>query len=516
VPPLVLWMTAARAVAFESLLPAPRAVQPAPGRCSLPPAASGIAADPVAASGVDLLRSRLRGRGHRVGAVFTTEGADADLGPEGYILEISPAGVIARASHRAGFIHAAYTLLQLAPEGPDEAIPCGRIVDAPEHSWRGLMLDSARRHYAVPWIETLVEQMARHKLNVLHWHLTDDEGWRLAIEAYPRLAEVGGRRGPGTSLPHDQIPGVRAADRGQVHEGTYSRGDVRRIVDFARARGVTVVPEIDVPGHAKAAITAYPELLQDPADPGDYRSAQRVRHNAVDPGLDSTYAVLDAVIAEVVGLFPDSPYVHLGGDEVPPGAWTGSPAAQRRAGRLGLGSVRDLHGVFFQRMEAMVAARGRRLMGWQEVATGPGPPRRPGGAIIAWSDVPAALEAARSQGLAVVLAPASHLYFDARYVDVPGEPGHTWAGATDAREVYAYRPPDAGDVEVLGLEACLWSERIADEAEAERMLWPRTAAFAEVAWSPPEGRSWAAFEPRIRRHLVRLEAQGVRSRRLDP
>lgn len=508
---MVLAGLMARGVAgpgFDRLVPVPASITPAAGACTIA-SDRGVSGPPLADTAMHWLNAP---RGAAGGVVFTTDGAPSTLGEEGYLLELRPEQITIRATHAAGFFYGAVTLSQLG-FGTDGPLPCGRIEDRPRFAWRGFMLDTARRYYPVGWIQRLIELLALHKLNVLHLHLTDDEGWRLASDAYPKLTSVGAERGPGTALPHSLIPGVKRSDRGQVHRGHYTRHDIAQILATARAHHVTVIPEIDVPGHAKAAVTAYPGLLQDPADPGSYQSLQHVPHNTMDPGLPTTYTFVDTVFGEVAALFPDAPYLHVGGDEVPGGAWKGSPSARALAASLGLDDVRDVQGVFLQRVEKMLEGHGRRLLGWQEIATAPGPKVSPAATIIAWSNVSAALEVARQRKLAVILAPAQVTYFDARYTPSDQEPGQLWAGSTDTAEVYAYQPPVPDDVEVLGLHACLWSETVPDPDRADYMIWPRAAAFAEVAWSPHAGRQWTEFEPRLRRHLPRLEARGVRYRR---
>jgi hexosaminidase len=432
----------------------------------------------------------------------------AGLPTEGYALEITPAQVRVAASTDAGLFYGAVTLWQLVPAGAGAVgITALRIEDAPRYHWRGLMLDSARHYQTPDFIRRLLDGMALHKLNVLHWHLTDDQGWRLEIRRYPRLTEVGAYRVPaGRAAAADVDP---ATGQPRRYGGYYSQTTVRALIAYARARQIMVVPEIEMPGHAAAAIAAYPELgvapvrLEAvPADWGIYPYLYNVE--------ESTCRFLENVLDEVVALFP-GPYVHVGGDEVVTGEWLDSPAAAARARALGLAGPAQLHAYLVQRMGRYLAARGRRLVGWDEIIE---PGLASDATIVSWRGVDGALAAAR-RGNDTVLSPWPTLYLDFRQSDAADEPPGRLRLATLAT-VYRYEPMPPGlDAEsarhVLGLQANVWTEHIATEERFAHAAFPRAAALAEVGWSPAASRNWPGFLARLaatfgRYRLLGLEA----------
>ncbi len=449
------------------------------------------------------------------------------IAAEAYQLEVSPEQIRILASSKSGFLYGVMTLLQL---GPDEvwntdpkpasfSAPAVQISDAPRLAMRGLMLDVSRQFYPKKFVLELLDLLAQHKINTFHWHLTDDEGWRIEIKAYPKLTTIGAERGPGTKLPFSILPAIHGP-KDKVQRGFYTQEEIREVVQRAAELGITVIPEIDIPGHCKAAIVAYPELLQDPNDKSRYRSVQGTPNNTLDAGLESTYEFVDKVIAEVAELFP-STFIHVGGDERPGGAWEKSPAAQAMMKKEGLKNTNELQSYFFRRVEAILKKYDKRLLGWQEVAYG-GDLSRKDSAIMAWHDVGRAMKEVERQDIDVVLAPASQAYFDLKYERRKDEPGLVWAGTTDTKDAYSYRPL-AGKMtqkqkdHILGAIACLWSETIISLERADYMLWPRVCAFSEVCWSQPEGRSWDEFNERLHaRHLPRLERQEVAYRVPQP
>ena len=441
---------------------------------------------------------------------------------EGYRLQIDKRGVLIEARERAGFFYAVITLMQLmdpavwgAKSGKKEwKIPACTIEDYPRFHWRGMMLDSSRNFFSRGYIEKFIDRMAQYKLNRFHWHLTDDEGWRIEIRHYPKLTSIGARRGPGTKLPFSTYPAMRGP-KTKMQSGYYTQSDIRKIVAYAKARSIEILPEIDIPGHSKAAVTAYPELLLDPKDGSRYRSVQRVANNTINPGMESSYRFLDTVISEVSALFPFG-YIHLGGDEVPGGAWRKSPAVKRLMRQKGLKNRREVQNYFFGRMDKILAKHGKKLAAWQEVLSGK-PKLRKSSLIMAWKSRQAGIDAAR-RGYPTVMAPVQFLYFDQQYVRAKNEPGHTWSTPVSLRKTYSFHPisasPGSGSRNIRGVQACLWSETLLNKNIADYLAWPRTFALAELAWTNEKERNWNHFEQRVYSSgTKRLKVQDIHYRK---
>ncbi|WP_442929392.1 beta-N-acetylhexosaminidase [Micromonospora sp. WMMC273] len=406
---------------------------------------------------------------------------DVRLGDEGYRLDVTADGVRITAAGPAGLFHGAQTLRQLLPapiENPAAvaarwAIPGGTIVDRPRFPYRGAMLDVARHFFPVEDVLRVIDHLARYKLNHLHLHLTDDQGWRIAVDSWPRLAEVGGTTAVGGG------PG-----------GWYTRDDYRRIVAYAARRHVTVVPEIDLPGHTNAALVAYPELAPGKVAPPPYTGTE-VGFSFVDPADERTYAFVADVVGEVAALTP-GPWLHLGGDEA-----FKVPADSYRA--------------FVARAQRLVAATGKTVVGWHQLA----PAEHVDGRVLQWwgtnGDDPETADAVR-RGARLILSPGNHAYLDMKYA--PDTPiGHDWAGLIDVRRAYEWDP--ASHVRgvpaeaVLGVEAPLWTESVTTLAEVEFMLFPRLPAVAELGWSPRETHDWSGFRSRLAGQGPRWTTAGI-------
>ncbi len=430
-------------------------------------------------------------------------------GEEAYGLAVTPAGLVVTAATDAGLFRGAMSALQLLTppraDGRPLRIPAQQIADVPRFAWRGLMLDSARHYQSPAFIRTLIDGMAAHKLNVLHWHLTDDQAWRLEIRKYPKLTAVGGWRTPAGQGPAADID--PATGRPRMIGGIYTQAQVRELVAYAAARHVTIVPEIDVPGHASAAIAAYPELAATdtpvravPADWGVYPNLFNT-----DP---STIVFLREVLDEVIELFP-STYVHLGGDEAVKDQWRASPQIQAQMKALGLADEHALQTWFIQTLGRHLQAKGRRLVGWDEILEGGLPP---GATVMSWRGIDGAIAAARA-GHDTVLSPAPTLYFDHR--QSPGvlePPGR--GRVVSLADVYAFDPAPVSLTpeerrHILGLQGNLWTEHVRTEARAAHMAFPRALAVAELGWSPAEGRSYEAFASRARADVARLRRLGL-------
>jgi hexosaminidase len=419
------------------------------------------------------------------------------LGPEAYELEVTPQRITVSASSPAGLFYGAVTLWQLLPPGDHPGqIPAQTIRDAPIYRWRGLMLDSARHFQSPAFIRSMIDWMAWHKLNELHWHLTDDQGWRLEILKYPRLTSVGA---------------WRVDPDGTRYGGIYTQDEVRGIVRFAAARHVQIVPEIEMPGHATAAIAAYPSLgasIPVAGAPAPAVSAKWGTHTHLFNLDAGTFRFLEDVLGEVIEIFP-SPAVHIGGDEVVEDEWKASPEVQARARQLGLNGPGALQAYFTQRIGRFLAAHARRSIGWDEILR---PGLRRDAIVISWHGVSGAHTAAVA-GNDTILAPDPALYFDHRQSTLPIEPPGRLQ-VISLQDVYRFEPHDAtlNDNQrshVLGVQANLWSEHIKTEERVQWMALPRAAALAEIGWSAASRRDWPDFLGRLVPMFARYRAFGL-------
>jgi hexosaminidase len=417
--------------------------------------------------------------------------------PEAYGIKVTPHRITVSAASAAGLFYGAVTLWQLLPTGAASGlISVQTIRDAPAYPWRGLMLDSARHFQSVAFIRSMIDWMSWHKLNVLHWHLTDDQGWRLEIRRYPRLTSVGG---------------WRVSSGGVRYGGFYTQEEVRDIVSFAAARHVQIVPEIEMPGHATAAIAAYPSLGSAAATPAAAPPAVSARWGVLDHLFNlepQTFGFLENVLAEVMELFPAA-YIHIGGDEALKDEWNTSPEVQARARQLGIHDPDALQAYFTQRIGRYLAAHGRRIIGWDEILQ---PELRQDAIVMSWHGISGA-HAAAVAGHDSILAPSPTLYFDNRQSTLPDEPPGRLT-LVSLEDVYRFEPHDAALTDrqrhhVLGVQANLWSEHMQTEARVQWMALPRAAALAEVGWSAAARRRWPDFLERLVPMLARYQAFGL-------
>jgi len=419
--------------------------------------------------------------------------------PEAYGIEVRPHRIIVTASSSAGLFYGAVTLWQLLPAGAKSGvIGAQSIRDEPRYPWRGLMLDSARHFQSPAFVHSMIDWMAWHKLNVLHWHLTDDQGWRLEIRKYPRLTSVGAWR-ISAAIPGSANP--------KPYGGYYSQQEVRELVAFAATRHVQIVPEIDMPGHAQAALAAYPELGAIDSHPTLPVSANWGVHSHLFNLEPGTFEFLQNVLDEVVQLFP-SRYVHIGGDEAVKDEWIASASAQARARQLGIGAPDALQTYFTQKISGYLAAKGRRAVGWDEILQ---PGLAADAVVMSWHGGSTA-RAAAILGNDAVLTPDPGLYLDHRQSPLATEPPGRIA-IVSLKDVYDFEPHDqelseAEQRHILGLQANLWTEHMQSERRVEWMALPRAAALAEVGWSPPQ-RSWPDFLRRLVPMLARYRAFGI-------
>ena len=439
------------------------------------------------------------GKGRAARIEFTRASAP-DLGLEGYALEVGDGHAVVRSRTDAGLFYGAVTLWRLmTDDGGRGAVTLApvRIEDRPRFAWRGLLLDSARHYQSPAFIEQLIDRMARDKLNVLQWHLTDDQAWRLQIRRYPRLTSLGAWRAavdPQTGRP-------------TRYGGYYTQADVRRIVAFAARRHVTVVPEIDTPGHVLSAVLAYPQLGAAPADPktqGDWG----VFPSILDPDAQ-TIAFMQNVFAEVMQLFPGQ-WINVGGDEAVKDAWRASPKIQVQIKRLGLPNEEALQGWYTAQLGAFLAAHGRRMIGWDDIlkgrATLPADT-----AVVSWHLEGAT--AALTQGRDMVIATDPTLYFDHRQSPLASEPPGR-GSVISLQDVYALDPAPASlpadqRAHIIGVQANLWTEHMPTEGDVELMAFPRADAVAELGWTAPERKDWTDFQARLPTELVRDRALGL-------
>ena len=414
--------------------------------------------------------------------------ADTALGAEGYRLRSSLAGVEIDAAAPAGLFYGVQTLRQLAlPDQGGWLVPAVQIVDHPRYRWRGLMLDCSRHFWTVPVIENLLDQMARYKLNVFQWHLTDDQGWRLEVPKYPKLTSVGAWR-DGTMGRSDVSDGV-------VYGGFYTESDVRAVVGYAAERHIAVVPEIEMPGHCTAALAAYPELS---CTGGPYQVAQRwgVHEDAFCLGHDRTFEFLKDVLDEVMELFPSND-IHIDADEVPKASWEECPRCQARMELMGFTSTTQLQSYFVKRLNAYVRVRGHRLVGWDDILIGG---LAPGAVVMSWHGDLGAVLAAR-QGNDAVMTPAAYCYFD--HAQSPSEADDSAPGGlVTLQKVYSLNPTPSvltakQGAHILGVQGNVWTEYIDSPGRLQEMVFPRALALAEVAWSPQGLRNFPDFQRRL-------------------
>ncbi|WAZ26320.1 beta-N-acetylhexosaminidase [Streptomyces cinnabarinus] len=497
-----------------ALVPRPSTLSARPGRFRLDDT-TRLRVTPGTEAAADLLRSCL---GPATGLcpehaedgtfVLALDPALTGLAEEGYGLTVSAHQVLLRAAHPTGLLRGVQTIRQLLPyealSAPSEGVelPGVEITDVPAHPWRGMLLDVARHFQPVSYLRRFVDLLALHKLNVLQLHLTDDQGWRMPVTAYPRLTEIGSRRtqsmiGPAGSTRFD----------GRPHGGSYTRAELTGLVAYAAARGVTVVPEVGVPGHVRSALAAYPELGNHPERPLDVWTHWGVCANVLGVG-DHVLDFFRTVLDEVMDLFP-SPYVHIGGDEVPTQEWEASPAAIARAAREGLSGPRELHGWFLTRMADHVVQAGRRPVAWAE----DGSTLPLTCTVMSWRTPRHAWAAAR-RGHDVIHTDHRSTYFD--YARDPGpmeplaQPGH----AVDLRTVYGVDlvPPSDEPLlagKVLGTQGQLWTEFVPTPEHIEYLTYPRLCALAERAWGSTSIDDWPDFRARLDGHRARLTALGV-------
>ena len=430
---------------------------------------------------------------------------------EGYVLEISPDEILVKAKSYAGMFYAFQTIRQLLPTqaGKQIKIPCLVIKDSPRFGWRGMMLDVARHFQTKEFIMKQIDVFASYKINKFHWHLTDDQGWRIEIKKYPNLTKKGAWRAerPGISWWKRELATV---EEPKTVGGFYTQADIKEVIEYARIRNVEVIPEIDVPGHSKALIASYPFLSCLDSANFEVATGGKAPDNAVCPGKETTYHFLDDVLAEVAELFP-SEYIHIGGDECNKMNWRKCSHCQKVVEENKLKDMEELQSHFIMKVNDLVVAKGKKMIGWDEILSGKG---AKGATIMAWRRGKYTPEVdAPKGGYPTIMADYQHAYISQVQGPFELEPEGP-AVVLPLSKVYRYEPIPAEltaeEAElVLGTEACLWGEFTPTAEHCEYMLYPRTLAKAEVAWSNPEVKDWNRFQSAVESHFERLKLQGV-------
>jgi hexosaminidase len=445
--------------------------------------------------------------------------ADKIIGKEGYYLSVKPKSITIHANEPAGLYYGVQTLLQLLPKEIEGkviaknvhwAAPVVDITDYPRFGWRGLMLDVSRHFFTKKEVMSYIDNMAKYKLNLFHWHLTDDEGWRIEIKSLPKLTTVGAYNVKREGSFGDFIPPT--PDEPRNYGGFYTQDDIREVVQYAKERFVNVMPEVDVPGHSLAAIASYPQLASSP-DSGKFvvRSGEKIMDwskpghpaivdNSLNPAGEFTYEFLDKVVTEIAPLFP-FPYIHMGGDECAKNFWEQSSDVKALMAKENLKTMEEVQSYFEKRLEKIVESKGKKFMGWDEILEGG---IGPNAALMSWRGEKGGIEATK-QAHEVVMSPTTFVYLDYMQSDRVMEP-HVYA-TLRLSKTYEFEPvPVGADARYIkGGQANLWTEQVYNIRQAEYMTWPRGFALAESVWSPKEKKNFNTFFAKVEKHFARFD-----------
>ena len=445
---------------------------------------------------------------------------DSQLGKEGYTLSVTHTGIKIKANQPAGLFYGVQTLLQLLPSQIESkvlikninwVVPIVEIQDFPKLGWRGLMFDVARHFFTKDEVKQYIDAMSKYKYNVLHLHLTDDEGWRIEIKGYPKLTEIGAWNVKREGEFGDFIPPL--ANEPRNYGGFYTQEDIKELVRYAKDRFIEIMPEVDVPGHSLAAIASYPELSCTP-DAVNYkvRSGEKIMDwsggappkalldNTLCPANELAYSFMDSVISQLATLFPFE-YIHLGGDEAPINFWQKNEQIKALMAREGIKDIKEVQGYFTRRVEKIVESKGKKMMAWDEVLEGGVSPTT---AVMSWRGMKYGIEAALNKH-EVVMSPTTYAYLDYMQSDVISEP-RVYASLR-LNKSYEFEPvPEGVDPQYIkGGQANLWTEQVYTIRQAEYMTWPRAFAIAESVWSPKDKKNWPEFFSRVEEHFKRLD-----------
>jgi hexosaminidase len=457
-------------------------------------------------------------------SILLSLAADKTIPEEGYRLKVTAAGITLTAQKPAGIFYGIQTLLQLLPsaiasksepESTQWDIPAVTIEDYPRFGWRGLMLDVSRHFFTVAQVKDYIDQMVKYKFNLLHLHLTDDQGWRIEIKSLPKLTEVGAwrveRTGTFGTFPKPQ-PGEKA-----TYGGFYTHEDIKELVKYAAERYVNILPEIDVPGHSLAALASYPELSCTPGEyyvspgdrfmmwPGGGQHFYGLLDNTICPANEKAYEFLDKVFTEVAQLFP-FPYIHMGGDETARNFWEKSEQIKGLMQKENLKDLDEVQSYFVKRVEKIINSKGKKMIGWDEILQGG---LAPNAAVMSWRGMKGGIEAAK-MGHEVVMSPTDFAYIDYMQGDASIEP--PVYATLRLKKAYQFEPlPEGVDAKLIkGGQANLWTEQVYNMRHAQYMTWPRAFAIAEVLWSPGENKNWDFFSKRVESHFRRLDYAQVK------
>ncbi|HPE17174.1 MAG TPA: family 20 glycosylhydrolase [Tenuifilaceae bacterium] len=429
------------------------------------------------------------------------------LGDEGYFLDINPKKIQISANTPAGVLYGIQTVYQLFGENQNGELPSLQITDYPRFSYRGMHLDVARHFMPIEFIYKVIDYLAIHKMNTFHWHLTDDQGWRIEIKKYPKLTEVGAWRVDMENLHWNNRPLINDPANA-TYGGFYTQDQVKDVVAYAAQRNITVIPEIEMPAHVMSVLAAYPELSCTGENLGVPPGGVWPITHIFCAGNEKTFEFIEGVLAEIMEIFP-SKYIHIGGDEADKTNWKNCKKCQKRIKDEGLKDEQELQSYFTKRIEKFLNHNGRVLIGWDEILEGG---LAPNAVVMSWRGEQGGIEAAK-HGNHVIMTPGSHCYFDHYQGDPAVEP-LAIGGYTTLKKVYGYEPIPAelsADESkfVLGAQANLWTEYMLTPQHVEYMIFPRLAALSEVVWSPKESRNWDSFTNRMKTQYERYSKLGI-------
>jgi hexosaminidase len=523
-----------------SVIPEPVSMKPGQGYFKLPPVISvSIPNLPELKTTTESILGKLAATGKKVELTKSKTATirfelttihEMELHEEGYRLSIKPTGITITANKPAGLFYGAQTLWQLFPEeiesktkvsGVNWQAPVVEIRDYPRFAWRGLMFDVARHFFTRREVEDFIDVMVQYKFNLLHMHLTDDEGWRIEIKGLPRLTEVASHNAKregyfGTFAP---IPD----DEPRTYGGFYTQDDIRAMVKYAKDRFVDILPEIDVPGHSMSAIVAYPDLsCTAGADKYQVVSGEKfmnwpgpvaLRDNTLCPANEKVYAFLDTVFSELAGLFP-FPYIHVGGDECAKNYWEKSDQIKALMTKENLKTMEEVQSYFEKRIEKIVESKGKKLIGWDEILEGG---LAPNAVVMSWRGINGGIAAAK-MGHQVVMSPTTYVYLDYMQGDAISEP-HVYS-TLRLNKTYEFEPvPEGVDAKyIMGGQGNLWTEQVYNTRHLQYMIWPRSLAISESLWSPKEKKNWNNFAAKVENNFGRMDLQNVKYARtmFDP
>jgi hexosaminidase len=435
--------------------------------------------------------------------IFFSLNKKLTLGNEGYKLTITPTRILAEAATPNGLFYAAQTLRQLLPAGQmtTATLPACAIADKPRFGYRGLMLDVGRHFMPVPFVKKFIDLMALHKQNTFHWHLTEDQGWRIEIKKYPKLTQVGSKRAE--SLMGQYSQNYPQQFDGKPVSGFYTQAEIRDVVRYAQSRFVTIIPEIEMPGHAQAALASYPELGCDPAKGYQVYTKWGVSEDVYCPS-EKTFTFLQDVLTEVIALFPGK-YIHIGGDECPKTAWKNSAFCQDLMKKNGLKDEHELQSYFIRRIEKFLNSKGRSIIGWDEILEGG---LAPNATVMSWRGTAGGIAAAK-QKHTVIMSPTGTCYLDS-YQGNPATEPLAIGGYLPLDQVYAYEPMPAElsaaeQKYVMGVQGNIWTEYLPTPEAVEYAAFPRAVALAEISWMPAGTHNFEDFALRLKNHLPQLD-----------